>query len=142
MTEAQEAERRAEAALGRQPADPQGRGRRPGAGLHRRHARVERDIGERLDALIVRTVPRRAQGGEVEPTLLRQRRRHVVPRVPLLHQVRAGAVLPWHLARSRAAQGSAHPEVRYLDIHEDDTFDEKQLRSWIKQASTLPGEKV
>ena len=39
-------------------------------------------------------------------------------------------------------KGSKHPEVRYLDIHEDDDLDEKQLRAWIKQASALPGEKM
>lgn len=35
-----------------------------------------------------------------------------------------------------------HDEVRYLDIHEDDELDEQQLRSWIEQASNLPGEKM
>lgn len=35
---------------------------------------------------------------------------------------------------------SKHDEVRYLDIHEDDELDEDQLRSWIGQASRLPGE--
>jgi hypothetical protein len=39
-------------------------------------------------------------------------------------------------------KGSKHPEVRYLDIYEDDDVDEKQLTSWIKQASKLPGEKM
>jgi hypothetical protein len=34
---------------------------------------------------------------------------------------------------------SKHEEVRYLDIHEDDTFDEKQLAAWIRQAAALPG---
>lgn len=37
-------------------------------------------------------------------------------------------------------KASKHPEVRYLDIHEDDDLDEGQLRSWIEQASQLPGE--
>ena len=37
-------------------------------------------------------------------------------------------------------KGSKHPEVRYLDIHEDDELDERQLRSWFEQASELPGE--
>lgn len=37
---------------------------------------------------------------------------------------------------------SSHPEVRYLDIHEDDDFDEARLRSWFRQASELPGEHV
>lgn len=34
---------------------------------------------------------------------------------------------------------SKHPEVRYVDLHEDE-FDEAQLAAWIKQASALPGE--
>lgn len=36
-------------------------------------------------------------------------------------------------------KGSKHPEVRYLDIHEDDELDEAQLRRWVTQASELPG---
>jgi hypothetical protein len=39
-------------------------------------------------------------------------------------------------------KGSKHPEVRYFDIHEGDELDERQLASWIEQASTLPGEKM
>ena len=35
---------------------------------------------------------------------------------------------------------SKHPDVGYLDIHEDDNLDERQLRSWFEQASELPGE--
>ena len=34
------------------------------------------------------------------------------------------------------------PEVRYLDIYEDEELDEDLLRSWFQQASRLPGEKV
>lgn len=36
---------------------------------------------------------------------------------------------------------SKHEEVRYLDIREDD-LDETQFRSWVEQASRLPGEKM
>jgi len=39
-------------------------------------------------------------------------------------------------------KGSKHPEVRYLDIHEDDELDEAQFVAWVEQASALPGEKV
>jgi hypothetical protein len=39
-------------------------------------------------------------------------------------------------------KAAKHPEVRYLDIHEDDELDEDRLRSWIEQASRLPGEVV
>ena len=39
-------------------------------------------------------------------------------------------------------KASKHDEVRYFDIRDDDDLDEDQLRSWIEQASKLPGEKV
>ncbi len=35
---------------------------------------------------------------------------------------------------------SEHEHVRYLDIYEDDPFDEELMASWIRQASKLPGE--
>ena len=37
-------------------------------------------------------------------------------------------------------KASKHPDVRYLDIVEDDDLDETQLTAWIRQASELPGE--
>ena len=37
---------------------------------------------------------------------------------------------------------SKTPETRYLDIHEDDEFDEAQFAAWVKQASRLPGEQL
>jgi hypothetical protein len=37
---------------------------------------------------------------------------------------------------------SKQKEVRYLNIHEDDEFDEAQFAAWVKQASKLPGERM
>jgi len=37
---------------------------------------------------------------------------------------------------------SKQKEVRYLDLHEEDELDEKQLADWVKQASKLPGERM
>lgn len=37
---------------------------------------------------------------------------------------------------------SKHPEMRYYDILETDEFDESLLRSWIEQASRLPGQEL
>jgi hypothetical protein len=37
---------------------------------------------------------------------------------------------------------SKQKDVRYLDIHEDDQFDEAQFAAWVKQASQLPGERM
>ena len=39
-------------------------------------------------------------------------------------------------------KAAKHPEVRYLDVYEDDELDEDQLVSWIEQAAALPGEHV
>ena len=37
---------------------------------------------------------------------------------------------------------SKQKEVRYLDVRENDPFDEGQFVDWVKQASQLPGEKM
>ena len=37
---------------------------------------------------------------------------------------------------------SKHQDVRYLNIREDDRFDEAQFVDWVKQASQLPGERL
>jgi len=39
-------------------------------------------------------------------------------------------------------KASSHPEVRDLDIREDDDVDEAQLIAWIEQAASLPGERL
>lgn len=39
-------------------------------------------------------------------------------------------------------EGSKHPEVRYLNIRQEDQLDEAQFTSWVKQASRLPGERL
>ena len=37
---------------------------------------------------------------------------------------------------------SKHKDVRYLDIREEDLFDETQFTAWVKQAGQLPGERM
>lgn len=37
---------------------------------------------------------------------------------------------------------SKQKDVRYLDIYENDPFDEVQFVDWVKQASQLPGERM
>ena len=37
---------------------------------------------------------------------------------------------------------SKQKAVRYLDVHEDDAFDEAQFTAWVQQAAALPGEKM
>ena len=97
-------------------------------------------LGERLDNLIVRAVPDVQQGREMEPALLRPRRRggFLAFRCYTNHiqlQFFRGTSL-----EPVPPKASKHDEVRYLDIHEDDYVDEAQLVSWIEQASRMPGE--
>ena len=100
------------------------------------------DVGRRLDALIVRTVPgvRKAvkwnsplYGLEDNVWFLGV---HVFAKYVKVAFFRGAALRPMPPGPSN------QKDVRYLDIHEDDEFDEAQLAAWIKQASKLPGEKM
>ena len=102
----------------------------------------KRDVGRRLDALIVRTVPdvRKAvkwnsplYGVEDEHWFLSY---HCFTRYVKVTFFRGTSLKPVPPGESK------HKEVRYFDIHEDDDLDEAQLAKWVKQASRLPGEKM
>jgi hypothetical protein len=99
----------------------------------------KQDVGRRLDTLIVRTVP--------------GVRMAVKWNSPFYGIEGQGWFLSYHcftkyvkvtffrgaLLRPLPPGASKHKDVRYLDIHEGDTSDERQLAAWIKQASQLPG---
>ena len=99
----------------------------------------KRDVGRRLDALIVRTVP--------------GVRKAVKWNSPFYGMEGQGWFLNFHcftkFVRVAFFRGkSLHPlppgeskvkDVRYLDIREDDQLDEALVSSWIRQASELPG---
>ena len=99
----------------------------------------KRDVGRRLDALIVRTVPnvRKAvrwnspfYGIEGEGWFLNI---HCLTRYIKVAFFRGTSLRPVPPVESKK------PEVRYFHIHEDDPLDEAQLAAWVKQASELPG---
>ena len=101
----------------------------------------KRDVGRRLDALIVRTVPdvRKAvkwnspfYGIEGQGWFLNFHCFTKYVKVAFFRGTSLRPLLPGE---------SKHKEVRYLDIHEGD-FDEAQLAAWVKQASQLPGERL
>jgi hypothetical protein len=100
----------------------------------------KRDVGRRLDALIVATVPDVHKavkwnspfyGAEGEGWFLNL---HCFTKYVKVAFFRGSSLRPVPPGRSK--QG----DVRYLDIHEDDELDEAQLASWVQQASRLPGE--
>lgn len=102
----------------------------------------KRDIGQRLDALIVRTVPGVHKavkwnspfyGVEDQGWFLSV---HCFTKYVKVAFFRGTSLRPVPPGESKSQ------DTRYLDIHEDDPFDEAQLTDWVKQASQLPGEKM
>ena len=99
----------------------------------------KRDVAKRLDALIVRTLPKV--------------RKAVKWNSPMYGIDDQGWFLSFHMftryikvtffrgssLRPMPPVASKHKDVRYIDIHEDDEIDEAQMARWIKQASALPG---
>jgi hypothetical protein len=102
----------------------------------------KRDVGRRLDALIVRTVPgvRKAvkwnspfYGIEGQGWFLGV---HCFTKYVKVAFFRGTSLRPVPPGESKSK------DTRYLDIHEDDHLDEAQLAAWVKQASLLPGERM
>jgi hypothetical protein len=102
----------------------------------------KRDVGRRLDALIVRTVPgvRKAvkwnspfYGVEGQGWFLNV---HCFTHYVKVAFFRGRSLRPVPSGESR------HEDVRYVDIREDDRLDEAQFAAWVKQASQLPGERL
>jgi hypothetical protein len=101
----------------------------------------KRDVGRRLDALIVRTVPGVHKavkwnspfyGVEDQVWFLSF---HVFTKYVKVTFFRGASLRPVPPGESK------HKDVRYLDIHEDE-LDEAQFAIWVKQASQLSGERM
>ena len=100
---------------------------------------LKRDVGRRLDALIVRTVPdvRKAvkwnspfYGIEDQGWFLNF---HCFTKYVKVAFFRGTSLRPLPPGESK------QKDVRYLDIYEDDPLDEELVAHWIRQASELPG---
>ncbi|MGJ4788803.1 DUF1801 domain-containing protein [Leptospira koniambonensis] len=102
----------------------------------------KKDIGLKLDEIIVRTIPyvykavkwnSPLYGIEGDGWFLGI---HVFNKYVKVAFFRGSHLKPLPPGESK------QKEVRYLDIKENEKIDEAQLSSWIKQASELPGEKM
>lgn len=100
----------------------------------------KRAIGEHVDALVKRTIPgvRKAVkwnspfygAPDMDGWFLSY---HCFTRYVKLTFFQGGSLKPPPPGTSK------YPEVRYLDIHENEPIDDAQLAEWIKQAAALPG---
>ena len=102
----------------------------------------KRDVGRRLDALIVRAVPGVHKAVKWNSPFYGLEDQgwffslHCFTRYVKVAFFRGASLRPLPPGESK------QKDVRYLDIHEDDRLDEAQLAAWVKQASKLPGEKL
>ncbi|WP_312163773.1 DUF1801 domain-containing protein [Phenylobacterium sp.] len=102
----------------------------------------KRQVGARLDALIVAAVPgvRKAvkwnsplYGGPGEGWFLGL---HCFARYIKVSFFRGAGLEPVPPVASK------HAQVRYLHIYEDKPLDEAQFTDWVQQAAALPGERM
>jgi hypothetical protein len=100
------------------------------------------DVWRRLDALVTRTVPHLHKAVKWNSPLYGIEGRgwflgvHCFAKYIKVAFFRGTSLSPVPPGESR------QKEVRYLNIRENDTLDEAQFASWVKQASRLPGERM
>ena len=102
----------------------------------------KRDVGRRLDALIVRTVPGVRKAVKWNSPLYGIEGQGWFLGVHCFTRYVKVAFFRGMSLRPVPPGGSRSKETRYLDIHEDDQLDEAQFAAWVKQASRLPGERM
>jgi hypothetical protein len=99
----------------------------------------KRDLGHRLDTLIVRIVPGVHKAVKWNSPFYGVQGQgwflsfHCFTKYVKMAFFRGTSLRPLPPGASK------HKDVRYLDIHEDDRLDEELVASWIRQASKLPG---
>jgi hypothetical protein len=102
----------------------------------------KRDVGRRLDALIVRTVPGVRKAVKWNSPLYGVEGQGWFLGIHCFTNYLKVAFFGGASLRPVPPGESKSKDTRYLDIHEDDQLDEAQLAAWVKQASQLPGERM
>ena len=100
----------------------------------------KRDVGRRLDALIVRTVPKVRKAVRWNSPFYGIEGRGWFLGVHCITKYVKVAFFRGTSLRPPPPVESKNEGTRYFHIHEGDEVDEKLLASWIRQASQLPGE--
>jgi hypothetical protein len=100
------------------------------------------DIGRRLDALIQRTVPDVHKAVKWNSPLYGVEGQGWFLGIHCFTKYIKVAFFRGASLRPVPSGESKQKEVRYLNIHENDRFDEAQFARWVKQASQLPGERM
>jgi len=99
----------------------------------------KRDLGKRLDALIVRNVPNVRKAVKWNSPLYGiEGQGWFLGLHTFTHYVKV-AFFRGSSLRPVPPGPSKDKDTRYVDIHEGDELDEAQMATWVKQAAALPG---
>src|SRR6266702_3560137 len=99
----------------------------------------KRDLGKRLDALIVRNVPNVCKAVKWNSPLYGiEGQGWFLGLHTFTHYVKVAFFRGTSL-RPVPPGASTGKYTRYIDIHEGDELDEAQMANWVKQAAALPG---
>jgi len=99
----------------------------------------KRDVGRRLDAIIVQVLPDVQKAVKWNSPLYGVEGKgwflgiHVFTKYVKVAFFRGTSLRPMPSGASKSG------DTRYLDIRETDVLDEAQVAAWVKQASRLPG---
>jgi len=99
----------------------------------------KRDLGKRLDALIVRAVPHVQKAVKWNSPLYGIEGRGWFVGVHTFTRYVKVAFFRGKSLRPLPPDPSKDKYTRYVNIHEDDELDEAQMAAWMKQAAALPG---
>lgn len=102
----------------------------------------KRDVGRRLNALIVGAVPNVSKAVKWNTPFYGLEGQGWFLGIHCFTKYIKVAFFRGTSLRPIPPGESKQKEVRYLNIHEDDQLDEAQFTDWVKQASLLPGERM
>jgi hypothetical protein len=102
----------------------------------------KRDVGRRLDALIVGAVPDVSKAVKWNSPFYGIEGQGWFLGIHCFTKYVKVAFFRGTLLRPLPPGKSKQKEVRYLDIHENDSLDEAQFADWARQASQSPGQRM
>jgi hypothetical protein len=102
----------------------------------------KRDVGRRLDALIVGTIPGVRKAVKWNSPFYEAEGQGWFLGIHCFAKYVKVAFFRGALLRPIPPGESKQKEVRYLDIYEDDEFDDVHFAAWVKQAAQLPGKQM
>ena len=102
----------------------------------------KRDVGRRLDEIIVRTIPEVQKAVKWNTPFYGLDGKHWFLGFHCITKYVKVAFLQGASLEPMPPGTSKQKDVRYLDIYENDEIDEVQFADWVNQASLLSGEKL